>query len=69
MPDYGVKLPIVIPIGQEFKKNGIIYEVEAQTTHSVLIKDKATGKMKWEPVETFGGNAGGWEIIGWRKFD
>ena len=36
MPDYGVKLPTIVLIGQQFKKNGIIYEVEAQTTSSVL---------------------------------
>ena len=64
MPDYGVKLPTIVLIGQQFKKNGIIYEVEAQTTPSVLIKDMATGKMEWKPIESFGGNAGGWEIVG-----
>ena len=64
MPDYGVKFPIVVPLGEKFKKNGIIYEVEAQTTRSVLIKDMATGKMEWKPIESFGGNAGGWEIVG-----
>ena len=64
MPDYGVKLPTIVLIGQQFKKNGIIYEVEAQTTRSVLIKDMTTGKMEWKPIESFGGNAGGWEIVG-----
>lgn len=59
MPDYGVKLPTIVLIGQQFKKNGIVYEVEAQTTSSVLIKDTATGKMEWKPIESFGGNAGG----------
>lgn len=38
MSDYGAKLPIIIHIGQQFKKNGIVYEVEAQTTSSVLNK-------------------------------
>ena len=64
MSDYGVKLPTIVLIGQQFKKNGIVYEVEAQTTRSVLIKDTATGKMEWKPIESFGGNAGGWEIVG-----
>lgn len=36
MSDYGAKLPIIVLIGQQFKKNGIVYEVEAQTTSSVL---------------------------------
>ena len=64
MSDCGVKLPTIVLIGQQFKKNGIIYEVEAQTTRSVLIKDITTGKMEWKPIESFGGNAGGWEIVG-----
>ena len=64
MSDCGVKLPTIVVIGQQFKKNGIIYEVEAQTTRSVLIKDITTGKMEWKPIESFGGNAGGWEIVG-----
>lgn len=64
MSDYGAKLPIIVLIGQQFKKNGIVYEVEAQTTSSVLIKDTATGRMEWKPIESFGGNAGGWEIVG-----
>ena len=64
MPDYGVKFPIVVPLGEKFKKNGIVYEIKAQTTSSVLIKDTATGKMEWKPIESFGGNAGGWEIVG-----
>ena len=38
MPDYGAKLPTIVLIGQQFKKNGIIYEVEAQITSSVLNK-------------------------------
>lgn len=63
MSDYGVKLPIIVPIGEKFKKNGILYEVEAQTTSSVLIKDMATGKREWKPIESFGGNAGGREIV------
>lgn len=63
MSDYGAKLPIIVLIGQQFKKNGIVYEVEAQTTSSVLIKDTATGKREWKPIESFGGNAGGWEIV------
>ena len=64
MSDCGVKLPTIVLIGQQFKKNGIVYEVEAQATSSVLIKDTATGKMEWKPIESFGGNAGGWEIVG-----
>ena len=64
MTDYGVKLQTIVLIGKQLKKNGIIYEVEAQTTRSVLIKDMATGKMEWKPIESFGGNAGGWEIVG-----
>ena len=64
MSDYGVKLPTIVRIGQQCKKNGIVYEVEAQATSSVLIKDITTGKMEWKPIESFGGNAGGWEIVG-----
>lgn len=64
MPDYGVKFPIVVPLGEKFKKNGIVYEIKAQTTSSVLIKNMVTGKTEWKPLESFGGNAGGWEIVG-----
>lgn len=64
MSDYGAKLPIIIHIGQQFKKNGIVYEVKAQTTSSVLIKNTTTGKQEWKPIESLGGNAGGCEIVG-----
>lgn len=63
MSDYGDKLPIIINIGQQFKKNGVVYEVKAQTTSSVLVKDTTTGKQEWQPIESFGGNAGGCEIV------
>ena len=32
--------------------------------HSACERDMATGKMEWKPIESFGGNAGGWEIVG-----
>ena len=29
-----------------------------------IIKDTVTGKTEWEPLGSFGGNTGGWEIVG-----
>ena len=56
MPDYGVKFPIVVPLGEKFKKNGIVYEIKAQTIQRV---NKKYGYRK---------NGMGTSWIFWRKY-